>query len=145
MNQSYPYAQENLGKGMGQVEVQLRSFARNGKRYTVTRRVGEAPMARDADGQVSTLAPRDLLPGLDIYGQNEIYELARDEGSGVRLLQRFLPQDQDGRARLGQRDRRPTGRAVDRRARSASRRPRADRTPDRAHETVHRGAIRCAA
>ncbi len=91
---------ENLGKDMGRVEVQLTSFAQHGKRYTVTRRVGEAPIVRDAEGQVSTLVARDLLPDLDIYGQNEIYELAQDESSRLRLLERFLPHDQDGRALL---------------------------------------------
>ena len=50
-------------------------------------------MVRDMDGNVSTLLPRDLLPGIDIYGQNEIYELAQDETSRVQLLDRFLPQD----------------------------------------------------
>ncbi|MFP3710684.1 hypothetical protein SB783_42660, partial [Paraburkholderia sp. SIMBA_009] len=45
------------------------------------------------DDNVSTLLPRDLLPGVDIYGQNEIYELAQDETSRVQLLDRFLPQD----------------------------------------------------
>ena len=46
-------------------------------------------------GNVSTLLPRDLLPGIDIYGQNEIYELAQDETGRVQLLDRFLPQDGD--------------------------------------------------
>lgn len=55
---------------------------------------------RDAQGQVSTLSPRDLLPDLDIYGQNEIYELAQDEGSRLRLLERFLPPNHDGQAHL---------------------------------------------
>jgi ABC-type lipoprotein export system ATPase subunit len=91
---------ENLGKDMGRVEVQLTSFAQHGKRYTVTRRVGEAPIVRDPEGQVSTLVPHDLLPDLDIYGQNEIYELAQDESSRLRLLERFLPHDQDGHALL---------------------------------------------
>lgn len=93
---------ENLGKDLGRVEVQLTSFAQHGKRYTVTRKVGEAPIVRDAEGQVSTLPPRDLLPDLDIYGQNEIYELAQDEGSRLRLLEKFLPQDQDGKSQLDQ-------------------------------------------
>ncbi|WP_054608959.1 hypothetical protein [Acidithiobacillus ferrooxidans] len=42
-------------------------------------------------GNISTLQPRDLLPGIDIYGQNEIYELAQDEQSRIQLLDRFLP------------------------------------------------------
>ena len=51
---------ENLGKDLGRAEVRLTSFAQHGKRYTVTRKVGEAPIVRDAQGQVSTLLPRDL-------------------------------------------------------------------------------------
>lgn len=98
--QHHEIIKENLGKDMGRVEVQLTSFAQHGKRYTVTRRVGEAAIVRDAEGQVSTLTPRDLLPELDIYGQNEIYELAQDESSRLRLLERFLPQDQDSRVHL---------------------------------------------
>jgi hypothetical protein len=46
----------------------------------------------DSDGNVSTLHPgRDLLPGIEIYGQNEIYELARDESARIGVLERFLP------------------------------------------------------
>lgn len=84
---------ENLGRSAGRVELTVVSSAQNGKQYTISRRHGELPMVRDMDGNVSTLLPRDLLPGIDIYGQNEIYELAQDETSRVQLLDRFLPQD----------------------------------------------------
>lgn len=86
---------ENLGRSAGRVALTVVSSAQNSKRYTVSRRYGEPPIVRDSDGNVSTLLPRDLLPGIDIYGQNEIYELAQDEASRVRLLDRFLPQDED--------------------------------------------------
>jgi len=86
---------ENLGRSAGRVELTVVSSAQNGRQYTVSRRYGEPPMVRDAEGNVSTLLPRDLLPGIDIYGQNEIYELAQDETSRVQLLDRFLPQDGD--------------------------------------------------
>lgn len=84
---------ENLGRSVGRVELTVVSSAQNGKQYTISRRYGEPPMVRDMDGNVSTLLPCDLLPGIDIYGQNEIYELAQDETSRVQLLDRFLPQD----------------------------------------------------
>ncbi|QCS61945.1 ATPase [Achromobacter denitrificans] len=84
---------ENLGRSAGRIELTVVSSAQNGKQYTISRRHGEPPMVRDMDGNVSTLLPRDLLPGIDIYGQNEIYELAQDETSRVQLLDRFLPQD----------------------------------------------------
>ncbi|HBR5516553.1 TPA: TrlF family AAA-like ATPase [Klebsiella pneumoniae] len=86
---------ENLGRAAGRVELVVVSSAQNGKQYTVSRRHGEPPIVRDADGNVSTLLPRDLLPGIDIYGQNEIYELAQDQTNRVQLLDRFLPQDGD--------------------------------------------------
>ncbi|HBC00737.1 MAG TPA: ATPase [Pseudomonas sp.] len=86
---------ENLGKSAGRIEVDIVSSAQHGKHYRVSRRYGEPPIVRDEHGNVSTLLPRDLLPGIDIYGQNEIYELAQDEQSRIRLLDRFLPQDGD--------------------------------------------------
>lgn len=86
---------ENLGRAAGRLELVVVSSSQNGKQYTVSRRYGEPPIVRDLGGNVSTLLPRDLLPGIDIYGQNEIYELAQDETSRVQLLDRFLPQDGD--------------------------------------------------
>lgn len=90
---------ENLGRSAGRVELTVVSSDQNGKQYTISRRHGEPPMVRDMDGNVSTLLPRDLLPGIDIYGQNEIYELAQDEANRVQLLDRFLPQDGDYEAK----------------------------------------------
>ncbi|MCH8619045.1 TrlF family AAA-like ATPase [Undibacterium sp. TS12] len=84
---------ENLGKFGGEVELTVVSSAQNSKQYIVSRRHGKQPTVRDMEGNVSNLLPRDLLPGIEIYGQNEIYELAQDEASRVQLLDRFLPQD----------------------------------------------------
>lgn len=80
----------NLGAG-GRIELDLFSKAQNGRRYTVSRRYGEPPVVKDDAGQVSTLQPRDLLPRVEIYGQNEILELARDTASQTAILNRFLP------------------------------------------------------
>ncbi|HCL3145399.1 TPA: AAA family ATPase [Pseudomonas aeruginosa] len=90
---------ENLGSSAGRVELVVESSAQNGKQYTVSRRYGELPSVHDSEGNTSTLTPRELLPGIDIYGQNEIYELALDETSRVQLLDRFLPQDVDYEAK----------------------------------------------
>lgn len=90
---------ENLGKESGRIEAEVVSSSQHGKRYRVSRRYGEMPIVRelsaDGNGNVSTLQPRDLLPGIDIYGQNEIYELAQDKQSRIQLLDRFLPGDAD--------------------------------------------------
>ena len=83
----------NLG-GAGRVELEVISAANQGQSYRVVRRYGEPPRVLDAAGNVSNLHPgRDLFPGIEIYGQNEIYELARDPSALTRILERFLPDE----------------------------------------------------
>ena len=92
---------ENLGKAGGRVILKLRSAANHMKPYTVIRRYGEPPRVIDEQGNESRLHPgRDLLPGIEIYGQNEIYELARSPGALTRILDRFLPESAEQQARL---------------------------------------------
>ena len=92
---------ENLGKAGGRVVLQLRSAANHMKPYTVVRRFGEPPRVIDEQGNESRLHPgRDLLPGIEIYGQNEIHELARSPGALAHVLDRFLPECAEQRARL---------------------------------------------
>lgn len=83
---------ENLGRSGGRVELEVVSAANRGQCYRVVRRYGEPPRVHDSDGNVSTLHPgRDLVPEIEVYGQNEIYELARDESARIGVLERFLP------------------------------------------------------
>lgn len=91
---------ENLGKVQSQIRVELVSANQNMNRYTVARRYGEPPRVIDAQGNESSLEPTDLLPGMEIYGQNEIYELARDEGALIQVLDRFLPDQVEHRRQL---------------------------------------------
>jgi hypothetical protein len=85
---------ENLGRLGGRVELEVISAANRGQRYRVVRRYGEPPRVHDSDGNVSTLHPgRDLLPEIEIYSQNEIYELARNESARIGVLERFLPSE----------------------------------------------------
>ena len=86
---------ENLGKEGGRVIVELTSSANSMKRYRVIRRYGEPSRVIDEDENESSLHPAtDLLPGAEIYGQNEIYELAKKPGELTKVLDRFLPQDE---------------------------------------------------
>ena len=83
---------ENLGKGGGRVVVRLRSAANHHKHYTVIRRYGEPPRVIDSNGNESHLHPaNDLVPRIEIYGQNEIYELARRPEALTHVLDRFQP------------------------------------------------------
>ncbi|MDE0507455.1 MAG: ATPase [Gammaproteobacteria bacterium] len=92
---------ENLGKAGGRVVLQLRSAANHMNHYTVIRRYGEPPRVIDEQGNESRLHPgRDLLPSVEIYGQNEIYDLARSPGALTRVLDRFLPESAEQQMRL---------------------------------------------
>lgn len=84
---------ENLGGSGGRVKVRLRSAANNSEEYTVIRRFGENPRVIDKHGNESSLDPnKDLVPQIEIYGQNEIHELVRDPESLTRVLDRFYPE-----------------------------------------------------
>ncbi len=82
---------ENLGKAGGRVVLELCSAANNMRRYKVVRRYGEPARVIDHEGNESNLHPSDLLPRAEIYGQNEIYELAKSPNEQTQVLDRFLP------------------------------------------------------
>ena len=84
---------ENLGKEKGRVEVTIRSSAMNGKRFIISKKYGESAYIKDEWGAISMFTPSDLLPKIEIYGQNEIYEIAQDPIGQLKLLERFLDID----------------------------------------------------
>ena len=101
IKQGEQIVKENLGRAGGRVILKLRSAASYMKPYTVIRRFGEPPRVIDEQGNESRLHPgRDLLPGVEIYGQNEIYELAKSPGALTHVLDRFLPESAEQHSRL---------------------------------------------
>ncbi len=85
---------ENIGKSKARIELVVRSSKMNGKKYTIARRHGESASVKDEAGIISTFTPKDILPEIEIYGQNEIYEIAQDGLAQKRLLARFLDTEQ---------------------------------------------------
>ena len=83
----------NLGSEKGMVELVVRSAAMHGRKFTIGRKYGGQPAVVDEDGNISPYQPTDLLPGIELYGQNEIYEMTRDEHSRNHLIERFLEDD----------------------------------------------------
>ncbi len=79
----------NLAAG-GMVKLTVRSATMHGRRFEITRKFGDQPVVVDDAGKVSPHQPRDLLPGLELYGQNEIFELTRNQASRNQLIERFL-------------------------------------------------------
>ena len=62
----------------------------HGRRFKVSRKHGSDPVVVDSHGNISPYLPTDILPGIELYGQNEIYEMTRDEQSRNQLIERFL-------------------------------------------------------
>jgi len=85
----------NLGHEKGLVEITLRSAVMHGREFQVSRKWGDQAVVVDDSGTVSPHLPTELLPGLEIYGQNEIYEMTKDPLSRNKLIERFLEGKQD--------------------------------------------------
>ena len=81
---------ENIGKSKGRIELIIRSSVMNGQKYTIARRHGENATVKDEQGEISSFLPSDILPGCEVYGQNEIYEIAQDQRAQKQLLGRFV-------------------------------------------------------
>jgi ABC-type lipoprotein export system ATPase subunit len=81
---------ENLGKAKARIEIRVKSSKMNGKEFVIARRFGENISVKDDAGAPSSFMPKDLLPNIEIYGQNEIYEIAQAETGYNDLLARFL-------------------------------------------------------
>jgi ABC-type Mn2+/Zn2+ transport system ATPase subunit len=85
---------ENLGKSRARIELLIRSSKMNGRCFILARSYGESTSVSDENGNPSAFTPADLLPDIEIYGQNEIYEIAQDPGCQRKLLSRFLEPEQ---------------------------------------------------
>lgn len=80
----------NLGIEKGLVEITARSATMHGRIFTISRKYGNQPVVVDENDDISPYHPTDLLPGIELYGQNEIYEMTRDKQSRNQLIERFL-------------------------------------------------------
>ncbi len=80
----------NMGSGT-QVSLKIASQTRLGKEFIIRRRFGDPPEVFDDAGMLSQFSPNELMPGLQILGQNEIIEIARNTASQYELIKKFIP------------------------------------------------------
>ncbi len=82
-------------RGGTKVSLIVRSHRPSVRRYRVERTVPNPPVVRDAQtGEVLNVEVTDIFPGVEVYGQHEVSELARSPQKLTRLLARFTPQDE---------------------------------------------------
>lgn len=81
-----------LGAGT-KISLLVRSHKPSARSYTVERSIPNPPVIKSESGEVLTLAPKDVMPGVEVFGQHEISELAKSPEKRTLLLERFLDRD----------------------------------------------------
>jgi DNA repair ATPase RecN len=61
--------------------------------YTIERTIPNPPVVKDEAGDVLTLTPHDVVPGVEVFGQHEISELTKSREKLTLLLERFVDRD----------------------------------------------------
>jgi len=75
------------------VSLHVRSHRPAVREYRIERTIPNPPLVKDDVGEVSSLAPADILPGIEVFGQHEISELTKSPEKLTRLLDRFVKRD----------------------------------------------------
>lgn len=73
------------------VTLKVRCGSQHGEYYTISRRFGESPVIKNANGEISQMTPQDLLPEIELLGQNEILKIEESKVDKLALLKKFLP------------------------------------------------------
>jgi predicted ATPase len=79
--------------GGTKVSLLVRSHRPAKRDYLIERTIPNPPVVRDNTGKVITLAPPDIAPQAEVYGQHEISELTKSPEKLTRLLERFVDRD----------------------------------------------------
>ena len=75
------------------VSLLVRSHKPSERSYKIERSVPNPPVVKDETGEVLTLSPRDVMPGVEVFGQHEISELTKSPEKLTLLLERFVERD----------------------------------------------------
>ena len=75
------------------VSLLVRSYHPSESRYVIERSVPNPPTVKNETGEVLTVTPRDVMPGVQVFGQHEISELAGSSEKLTLLLERFAERD----------------------------------------------------
>ena len=63
--------------------------------YRIERTVPNPPLVRNENGDLLDVAPTEIVPRVEVYGQHEIAELTKSPEKLTRLLDRFAQRDPD--------------------------------------------------
>ena len=72
------------------VSLLVRTHAPSENLYTIERTVPNPPIVKNEAGEVLSLLPRDIVPGVDLFGQHEISELTNSPEKLTLLLEKYV-------------------------------------------------------
>ena len=72
------------------ISLLVRSYKPTERCYRIERSVPNPPIVKNKSGEVLTLAPSDVMPNVDVFGQHEISELTKSPEKLTKLLERFV-------------------------------------------------------
>lgn len=75
------------------ISLLVRSHKPSARCYTIERSVPNPPIVKDESGEVLTLAPSNVMPDVQVFGQHEISELTKSREKLTLLLERFVEHD----------------------------------------------------
>ncbi|WP_051076236.1 TrlF family AAA-like ATPase [Verrucomicrobium sp. 3C] len=76
------------------ISLRARAHRPTVREYTIERTIPNRPIVKDDRGEVSNLAPQEILPRIEVFGQHEISELTKSRAKLTRLLDRFVDRDE---------------------------------------------------
>lgn len=76
------------------VEMIISTNKYQGKKYKIIKRYSKPIVIEDMEtNKVSSLLIENIIPKIEIYGQNEILELIKNDDAKLQILDRFFPED----------------------------------------------------
>ena len=84
--------EHNLGSG-SRVEMEVTSYAQYGQKFKIIRRYKTDPVIEDANGNVTSMVADEILPNIEIYGQNEIVDVIKSNPSIAKIVSRLFSVD----------------------------------------------------
>lgn len=79
----------NLGQS-GKIELDIISNSQFGQSFTISRTYEQDPVIYDSKGNLTAFSPHDLLPDIEIYGQNEIIDAVADTNKVSKIISRLF-------------------------------------------------------
>ena len=91
---------KNVIRSGTKISVLVHSHHPSPRRYRIERTIPNPPVVRDPDtNNVLNVAPGDIFPGMEIYGQHELSELTKSPDKLTQLLERFVAREESTSSR----------------------------------------------